>query len=215
VKGTWLRVVGVARAIRSQNFAASARPYFYVPLRQNPSPVVALHIRTPVGAAAIRLAVVREIHSLDGNIAPGELITMREQIERTTGSQRIALTMLIVFGAIALLLAAIGLYGVMAASVAQGTRQMAVRMALGADARQMMRLVLAKGLGMTAIGVAVGVGCALGSTRLMGYLLYRVSPTDPAAFGVALVLVGVAAAAACIVPARRAIRTDPVRVLRA
>jgi ABC-type antimicrobial peptide transport system permease subunit len=175
--------------------------------------VVGLHIRTALGPAAIGPALVREIHALDANIAPGELITMREQVERTTASQRIAVTMLIVFGGLAL--AAIGLYGVMAAAVAQNTRQLALRVALGADASHVQRLVLTQGFAVTALGVAIGGACALGTTRLMGYLLYQVSPRDPATFIAALVFVALAALTACIAPARRAIRIDPLQVLRA
>jgi len=109
----------------------------------------------------------------------------------------------------------IGLYGVMAATVAQNTRQLALRMALGADPSHVRRLVLTSGAAVTATGIVVGAVCALAATRLMGYLLYHVSPRDPATFAGALALVVLGALAACIVPARRAIRTDPLQVLRA
>src|SRR3984893_15164179 len=99
---------------------------------------------------------------------------MREQVDRTTSSQRIAVTILVVFGGLALALAAVGLYGVMAATVSQSTRELALRMALGAGASDLLRLVIAKGLVLTAIGVAVGGVAAFQLTRLMGYLLYKV-----------------------------------------
>jgi predicted permease len=211
----WRLVVGVARAIKSRNLMEAPRPYFYVPLRQNPAPVVALHLRTALAPAALAPMLVREIHALDANISPGEVITMREQVERTTASQRIALTMLIVFGGLALVLAAIGLYGVMAATVAQGARQLALRLALGAEASDVHRFVLARGLAMTAAGAAIGVAVAFQATRLLGYLLYEVSPRDPLTFAGAVAVVTVAALAACLVPARRAARTDPIQALRA
>jgi predicted permease len=214
VKNDWRRVVGVARPIKSRNLMEAPRPYFYIPLRQNPSPTVALHLRTRLAAPALAPALVRDIHALDSNIAPGELITMQEQVERTTASQRIALTMLIVFGALALVLAAIGLYGVMAATVAQSTRQLALRMALGADASHVRRLILTRGLTLTAAGATVGIVSAWQTTRLMGYLLYRVSPRDVSTFGAAVAIVAVAALAACAAPAYRATRTDPIQVLR-
>ena len=157
---------------------------------------------------------MREIHSLDPNVAPGEIITMREQVDRTTSTQQVALTMLTVFAVLALLLATIGLYGVMAATVAQSTRQLALRMALGAKASDLLRLVLGTGLTVTVIGVIAGAACAFETTRLMGYLLYQVSPRDPAVFAAALVVVTVSAAAACLIPAWRATRTDPVQALR-
>jgi len=139
---------------------------------------------------------------------------MREQVERTTASQRIAVTMLIVFGGLALALAAIGLYGVIAATVAQSTRQLALRIALGADASHVRRFVLTRALAMTAAGLATGLACAVATTRLMGYLLYQVSPLDPSTFAAAIAVVALAGLAACIAPVRRATRTDPIQALR-
>ena len=214
VKGRWMRIVGVARAAKYHNLLETPRPFLYVPLRQQFSATVALQIRTAQAPGAIAPALVREIHVLDGDVAPGELITMREQVDRTTAPQRIAVTMLVVFGALALVLAAVGLYGVMAATVSQNTRELGLRIALGADASDVLRLVLSKGLVLTAIGVAVGVLAALQLTRLLGYLLYQVSPRDPAAFAFAGVIVGVAAFVACLAPAWRATRSDPIQALR-
>ncbi|HTI39071.1 MAG TPA: ABC transporter permease [Vicinamibacterales bacterium] len=207
-------VVGVARTIKSRDFVEAPRPVFYVPLRQRPATTVNLHIRTSVPASVIGPALVREIHALDPNISPGELITLREQVERTTASQRIALTMLVVFGVLALVLAAVGLYAVMSATVAQSTPQLALRMALGAEPWNIRRLVLLRGLAMTATGVAIGVVCAIQTTRLMGYLLYQVNPRDPATVLGATVLVVIVALGACVAPAWRATRTDPIQALR-
>src|SRR5262245_47570768 len=215
VRNQWRVVVGVARSIKSRNLMEAPRPSFYLPLRQNPAPTVGLHIRTPLPPAVVGPALVREIHALDANIAPGELIPMREQIERTTASQRIAVTMLMVFGGLALVLAAVGLYGVMAATVAQSARHLALRMALGADASHVRRIVFTRGLAMTALGTAIGIAVALQTTRLMGYLLYQVSPRDPTTFAAAVVVVTLAALTACAAPARRATRTDPIQALRA
>src|SRR5439155_14711030 len=155
VRGRWMDVVGVARSARYRNLIEPPRPFFYVPLRQNFSPASALQIRTLQAAAAIAPALAHEIRALDANVAPGELITMREQVDRTTASQRIAVTIVGVFGGIAVALAAIGLYGVMASSVSQGTRELALRMALGAGVRDLLRLVMAKGLALTAGGLAL------------------------------------------------------------
>src|SRR5262249_44710292 len=154
------------------------------------------------------------IHALDANISPGEIITMREHLERTTAAQLVALTMLTVFGGLALVLAAIGLYGVMAAIVTQSARQLALRLALGAGASPLLKLVLGTGLAVTASGLAIGLAFAAGTTRLMGYLLYEVDPRDPIVFAGALTAVAVSAAAACAVPALRATRTDPLQALR-
>ena len=139
---------------------------------------------------------------------------MREQVDRTTAAQRISVTILVVFGALALVLAAIGLYGVMASTVSQSSRELALRMALGAGASDLLGLVLSQGLALTASGVVVGLVAALQVTRLLGYLLYKVSPRDPLAFGSAFVVITVASSVACFVPAWRATRTDPLQALR-
>jgi putative ABC transport system permease protein len=215
VKGEWLQVVGVARAIKTRTLMDAPAPYFYLPLRQHPATYMALQIKTAFDPAAFASLLLRDIHAIDSNLAPGEIITMREQVDRTTSSQRVALTMLIVFGGLALVLAAVGLYGVMAAFVAQSAPELALRVALGADRSRLLRLVLGSGLSVTACGLAIGLGCALETTRLMGYLLFQVSPRDPAAFAVALGTVSLAALAACALPALRATRTDPLQALRA
>jgi macrolide transport system ATP-binding/permease protein len=214
VKGRWMQVVGVARVAKYRNLLETPKPFFYVAQRQNFSATAALHIRTPQSPAAMRPLLVREIHALDGNVAPGELITMREQVDRTTASQRIAVTILGVFGGLALVLAAVGLYGVMASTVSQSSRELALRLALGAGASDLLKLVMSHGLALTAAGVALGAVAALQLTRLLGYLLYKVSPRDPAVFGAAFVVLAIASLAACFVPAWRATRTDPLGALR-
>jgi putative ABC transport system permease protein len=139
---------------------------------------------------------------------------MREQVDRTTSSQRIAVTILCIFGGIALVLAAVGLYGVMSATVSQRSRELALRIAVGAGTGDLLRLVMSRGLALTAGGVALGAVAALQLTRLMGYLLYGVSPRDPLAFGLALVVIVAAALGACVLPAWRGTRIDPIQALR-
>ena len=214
VDGRSMLVVGVARAVKYRNLLETPRPFFYVPLRQRFSGVAALQIRTPQNPAALAPTLLREIHALDANLSPGEIITMRDQVDRTTASQRIAVTILTAFGGIALLLAAVGLYGVMASTVAQSARELALRMALGASAPDLLRLVMSKGLVLAAGGVVLGVATALELTRLLGYLLYKVSPRDPLAFGAACLVIVAASVTACLVPAWRAARTDPLQALR-
>ncbi|HXM78033.1 MAG TPA: ABC transporter permease [Thermoanaerobaculia bacterium] len=214
VKGRWLQVVGVARTAKYQTLLETPKPFFYVPLRQNPSIPVNLTIRTSQSTGTMATALAREIHALDKNIAPSEVITMREQVDRSTASQRVAVTLLGAFGGLALLLAAIGLYGVMSHAVSQSTRELGLRMALGARASDLVRLVLSHGFTLTGGGIVLGAATALGLTRLLGYLLYEVSPRDPLAFGSAFLVMAIAALAACLVPAWRATRTDPVRALK-
>jgi predicted permease len=214
VGGKWLQIVGVARMAKYRNLLETPRPFLYVPLRQSVSPVVALHIRTSQGPAALAPMLVREIHALDPGVAPSELLTMREQVERTTAPQRISVTILVVLATLALGLAAVGLYGVMAATVSQTTRELALRVALGAGAADVLRVALARSVVLTAVGIAVGLAVALQATRLLGYLLYNVSPRDPLAFGFAFAIIGLASVAASVAPAWRAVRTDPLLALR-
>jgi putative ABC transport system permease protein len=214
VKDRWMQIVGVARNARYRNLLETPMPFFYVALRQNFSALTALQIRSTQGPAALAPSLVRQIHALDANVAPSELITMREQVERTTAAQRISVTILVVFGGLAVVLAAIGLYGVMAATVSQSSRELALRMALGAGTSDLVRLVLSKGLILTTGGLVLGLVVALQATRLLGYLLYQVSPRDPIAFASAFAVIAVASFVACFMPAWRATRTDPLRALR-
>lgn len=213
VKGRWMQVVGIAKISKYRNLAEARKPFFYVAMRQNLNGLN-LEIRTSLSPEAATKALVREIHALDANLAPGEVITLQEQVDRTTAVQRVAVTMLGVFGGLALLLAAIGLYGVMSYTVSQSTRELGLRMALGASTSNLLGLVLSQGLALTAGGVVLGAAAALSLTRLMGNLLYNVSPRDPVAFGSAFVVMAVATLAACFLPASRAARTDPIRALR-
>ena len=140
--------------------------------------------------------------------------TMSDQIESTLWQQRMAAGLTGIFGLLAVALAAIGIYGVIAHSVAQRTREIGIRMALGAGSRDVLRMVVKQGLTLVLLGVAVGIGAAFVSTRLMSSVLYGVSATDPATFGMASVALVVVAVAACLVPARRATKVDPIIALR-
>ena len=213
VKGRWMQVVGVAKTSKYRSLTETATPFFYVPMRQSSAGEILL-IRTSLGPEALRKTVMSEIHALDTSLAPGELITMQEQVDRKTFAQRSAVRMLGVFGGLALLLASVGLYGVMSYAVSQRRRELGLRMALGATASDVLRLVMSHGLALTAAGVLIGAGAALGLTRLIQDLLYKVSPRDPLAFGAALVAMTVAATTACLLPAWRAMRTDPAQALR-
>jgi macrolide transport system ATP-binding/permease protein len=214
VKGRWMRVVGMAKDSKYQSVRETPKPFFYVPLRQNFSRGVGLYIRTPLSPETMASALMREVHALDGNLALYEVITLQEQVDRSTSPQMVAVTLVGILGGLALLLAAIGLYGVMSYAVSQSTRELGLRMALGAGASNLLRLVLSRGLALTAGGVALGTAVALGLTRLLGNLLYKMSPRDPLAFGSAFVIMTIAALVACFLPAWRATRTDPARALR-
>lgn len=213
VKGKWAEVVGVAKNSKYRSLIEPTRPFFYVPMRQSLKGQ-SLEIRTALGPEAMAHALTREIQAIDANLAPSEVITMREQVDRMSWPQRTAVTLLANFSLIALLLAAIGLYGVMSYAVSQSRRELGLRMALGAQASDLLRLVMTHGFRLTAAGTALGAIVALVSTRLLGDLLYKVSPRDPVVFGSALAVMAIAALAACLAPAWRAARIDPVRALR-
>jgi len=214
VKDRWMQVVGVAKDSKYESVREKPKPFFYVPLRQNFSRGASLFIRTPISAETMARALAREVHALDGNLALYEVITLQEQVDRSTSPQLGAVTLVGVLGGLALLLAAIGLYGVMSYAVSQSTRELGLRMALGAGASSLLKLVMSRGLALTAGGVALGAAVALGLTRLLGNLLYKVSPRDPLAFGSAFMVMTIASLAACFLPAWRATRTDPARALR-
>jgi len=214
VKGRWMRVIGVAKDAKYESVRELPKPFFYVPLRQNFAIQPGLNIRTSLSPQSMAAALTREVHALDANLAPYEIITLQEQLDRSTSPQQVAVTLVGVLGGLAVLLAAIGLYGVMSYAVSQSSRELGLRMVLGAGGADLMRLVMLRGLALTGGGVVVGAAVALGLTRLMGYLLYEVSPRDPLAFGSAFVVMMIASLTACFLPAWRASRTDPTRALR-
>jgi predicted permease len=214
VKERWMQVVGIAKDSKYQSVRETPKPFFYVPLRQNSSRGVGLYIRTPLSAQTMASALVREVHAIDPNLALYEVITLQEQLDRSTSSQLVAVTLVGVLSALALLLAAIGLYGVMSYAVSQSTRELGLRMALGADPSNLLRLVLSRGLALTAGGLLLGAAMALSLTRLMGNLLYNVNPREPLVFAAAFAVMMLASLAACFLPAWRATRTDPARALR-
>jgi predicted permease len=214
VKGRWARVVGVVADSKYESIGESPKPFFYVPLRQDFDREPDLYIRTTQSLQSTSAAVLREVHALDQNLALYETITLHDQVNRSTSPQMVAVTLVSTLGGLALLLAAVGLYGVMSYSVAQSTRELGLRMALGADSGKLLRLVMTRGLRLTTGGVLFGAVAALALTRLLGQLLYKVSPHDPVVFGLALTVLAGTAMFACLLPAWRASRTDPAKVLR-
>ena len=210
-----MQVVGVAKDSKYESVREIPKPFFYVARRQNFTVGGGLYIRTPLKPETMATALLREVHALDGNLALYEVITLQEQVDRSTSAQLVAVTLVGVLGGLALLLAAIGLYGVMSYAVSQSSRELGLRMALGAGASNLLRLVISRGLALTASGVLFGAVVAVALMRLLGNLLYKVSPYDPLAFGSALAVMAVASLLACFLPAWRATRVDPARALRA
>src|SRR5258705_8006196 len=210
----WMQIVGIGENVYYETKLEAPRSFFYVPVRQNFFVGNTLLIRTREAPAAITNALAREVHALDPTLAPYAADRLQEAVDQRGYTQRLAVTLLAIFGGMALFLAAIGLYGVMSYSVSQRTHELGLRMALGADAGNLLRLVLSHGLRLTTAGILVGTIAAFVLTRLMGQLLYKVSPRDLLAFGSALVMITLASLAACFLPAWRATRVDPVQALR-
>jgi putative ABC transport system permease protein len=215
VKGNWVQVVGIAADSKYSSLRENAEPFFYVPLRQYFAIEPDIHIRTAQSLQTVQTALIREVRALDPNLALSEMMTLEEQVNRATSHEFVAVTLVALFGGLALLLASIGLYGVMSCTVSQSTRELGLRMALGAGASNVLRLVLSRGLLLTTTGIIIGTALALLLTRLLGELLYQESPRDPLAFAAAFAVMTVASTAACFLPAWRATRTDPMRALRA
>ena len=214
VKDKWFEIVGVAKTSRYYSMREMPKPFFYVPLRQKFSVGAALNIRTKLRPETMAAALSRELKAMDANLALYEVISLQEQLDRSTSAQKVAVTLTGVLAGLALVLASIGLYGVMSYTVSQSTRELGLRMALGARTPELFRLVISRGLALTAGGILLGAAAALGLTRLLGYLLYKVSPRDPLAFGSAFLILLIVSLIACLLPAWRATRVDPIVALR-
>lgn len=213
-KDRWLQIVGIAKNSNYRSKTEAPVPFFYVPLRQNFRVQNSLLIRTRETPGAIMKPLAREVRALDPNLAPLITDRLQDQIDEISYSQRLAVTLVALCGGMALFLAAIGLYAVVSYTVSQGTRELGLRMALGAGTKDLMCQVMSRGLLLTALGVAIGVVGAIIITRLMGNLLYKISPHDPLAFGTAFAVITIASLVASFLPAWRATRIDPVQALR-
>jgi putative ABC transport system permease protein len=171
-------------------------------------------LKTDVAPLSIFSAVRAAVQSLDKHQAFYDVRTLEERLRGSIAQQRFQTLLLTLFAALALTLTAVGLYGVMAYSVAQRTQELGIRIALGAQSRDVLRLVVKQGMTLTFIGVALGLSGALALTRLLKNLLFSVSPTDPLTFAVIVLLLASVALLACFVPARRATKVDPLVALR-
>jgi predicted permease len=208
-------VVGVVRDVKQSSLAAAPRPQFYLPFSQRPVSNFNIIIR-PVGDGAAALRDSRAIVAgMDGTLAMSGVRTIEAVVAESVSQPRFYMTLLGGFAALALVLSAIGIYGVIAYVVGQRSREIGVRIALGASSGDVLRMVMRQGVGMTVIGVAIGIAGALALTKFMARLLYGVAPTDATTYGTTVVvLVGVAALAS-LVPALRASRADPTVAMRA
>jgi predicted permease len=210
----WYTVVGVARDSSYSDLHDTHMPFVYLPVFQAYANGLTVHARTAGDPTALGPVVEKAIHDLDPNLPVFDVGTLRDHISTVTLSSRIAGTSVGIFGLLALVLAAVGIYGVIAYTTRQRTREIGIRMALGAQRSQILRLVLGQGLRLTTIGLALGLALSLTLTRLLSRLLFGVTPTDLVTFGGVTLLLCAVALGACYLPARRATSVDPMVVLR-
>jgi predicted permease len=212
-------VVGVVENVQHNALTADVKPMFFAPHAQFPVAVgfaprtMSLVVKTSGDPLSVVRAVREEVRALDPQIPVSQVRTMKDIVRGSVAQQRFSMLLLGAFAGLALLLAVVGIYGVVAQVVTARTPEFGVRAALGATPGTLVRLSLWGGLRQTAVGLALGAGAALALTRLMSGLLYGVAPTDPLTFALALVVTGLAATAASWVPARRAGRVNPANAL--
>jgi len=210
----WVEIVGVVADVRHFGLSNDARPTFYFSSRERPRNFMTLALRTSGDPLSYVAAVRKEAQALDGNLAVANVQTTERLVSDSIAAPRFVLLLLGSFACVALLLAGLGIYGVMAYSVAQRTQEIGIRIALGSQARDVLRLVVGQGMKLALVGVGIGLAASFGLTRLMSKLLFSVSPTDPLTFAAIVVLLLLIALLACWVPARRATRVDPLVALR-
>lgn len=211
---TWITIVGVVGHAAHEGLDAEPRIQYYFPFAQAAGRAMTVAIRTNGNPTAILPAAREAIHSVDRNLPLANVRTMSELVDSSVGQRKLSMMLLGVFSAIALLLATIGIYGVMSYSVAQRTRELGIRMALGAARVRVLGLVVGQGMVLVGVGVAIGLVAAFALTRFLASQLFGVGATDPSTFAlVSTLLVGVALLAS-LLPAMRATRVDPVVALR-
>jgi predicted permease len=211
---TWITVVGVAKDATYRDLGEKAAPWFFLPLYQGYRPDMTLLLRTAGDAASLRRPAAELVRQLDPGIAPYNATTLQAFIGAADFRQRVGSQLLGLFGALGLVLASIGLYGVLSFSVARRTREIGIRMALGSSQRDVLGLVLRQGAVLVGLGLGIGLLGAAGLSRLLRSLLLDLSPWDPLAFASVVLALLAAACVACALPARRATRVDPLTALR-
>jgi predicted permease len=212
---TYCEVVGVVKDVKYERLTEQPRPYLYLPLSQQRQSSATLFVRARGGdPSALAGAVGREVQSLDSNLPIYGVRTLGERLRSSLAPQRSAATLLTIFGLLALAVAGVGLYGVLAYTVGQRRREIGIRMALGATGRDILNFVFRQGAVLVAAGLASGLALAFAAGRALTGLLYGVSSADPLTYSAVAIALIAAALAACYVPARRAAKVDPMVALR-
>jgi putative ABC transport system permease protein len=207
-------IIGVVADVKNDDLDEAVEPIAYLPYAQNPWSTMSLVIRGTQDPTRLAAAVRSEVQGLDPNLPVSNIKPVRQMIDERISPKRLMTYILAVFGLIALLLASIGIYGVMSYAVTQRTQEIGVRMALGAQAVDVLKLMIKNGMTMALVGVAIGLAGAYALTRVLANLLFKVSATDLVTFGAVSISLIVVALIACYIPARRATKVDPLVALR-
>jgi len=207
-------IIGVVGDVRNDGLDAPPEPRVYGSIFQTPDIDLAVFLRTQSGVSTVRERLTQAVHSVDPELPVFGVMTMEDLMSASMARRRFSLFLMSAFAALALLLAAMGIYGVMAYLVGQRTQEFGIRAALGAQPRDILMLAFRPGLVLTAAGTVIGLAASIAVTRLMSSLLFGVSASDPLIFATVPVLLGAVALAACLIPARRATRVSPVQALK-
>ena len=212
--GAWRTIVGITRNTQTNDLSETAQPFLYLPLLQDYSHTVTIHARVTGNPLTYTSAIENTVHELNADLPVYDVSTLKARVQVVTTNQRIGGTFVGCFGLLALALAAIGIYGVIAYTTRQRTQEIGIRMALGAQQKEIFDLILGQGVRLTFIGVTLGIVLSLLLTRFLRSLLFGVTTTDPLTFAVVIAILSAAALIACYLPARRAMLIDPIESLR-
>jgi putative ABC transport system permease protein len=213
-KAPWIEVAGVVANMKTESLDSLDEPHVYLPFYQNPNYAMAVFVRTEGHPEGLAGALREQVQAVDPDLPVFGEQTMDQLVSDHLAQRRFAMQMVAVFGVVALLLSTVGIYGVMAYSVSQRTREIGIRVALGAGRSDIARWVLKQGMVLAAVGVGLGLAGALALTRFLAGLLYGVTTTDPLTYAALATALAAAALAASLLPARRASRVDPLVALR-
>jgi len=211
---SWISIVGIIEDVKQLGLDSSAKPEVYFPYLQVTGPSMSIVVRTASNPLSLVAAMKSQIQEIDKDLPIADVKTMRQLLSESVSGRRFNTLLLTVFAVVALVLAAVGIYGVMTYSVSQRTHEIGIRMALGARASEVLKLVVGQGMFLTLAGVATGVVASLFLTRLMSSMLFGVTATDPITFAAVSALLAGVALGACFIPARRAAKVDPMVALR-
>jgi putative ABC transport system permease protein len=213
-KTPWSTIVGVVGDVRQLGLQQDPPPILYMPYQQFPLPFTNISVRSSLSRGDVAALVRAQLNAIDANLPPGDVDTLQGLIDTSIAQPRFRTMLVAAFAAIALLLAAVGVYGLVSYSVAQRTREIGIRIALGAQPRQVLAQIMREGVMLAVVGVALGLLSALVAGRAIATFLFNVPATDPLTLGSVAALLLAVAALATYIPSRRALGVDPLTALR-